>query len=95
MLDLLPDWLKTGIGEDAAFWIGYFTNGKHLAWYASLQFTVFAACYQQMEAVAAEVDGGVSLGSLGINHGQAFRPACDIDCCSCWREYAMPALLHW
>ena len=43
MLDLLPDWLRTGIGEDAGFWIGYFTNGKHLAWYSSLQFTVFAA----------------------------------------------------
>jgi polar amino acid transport system permease protein len=43
MLDLLPEWLKSGIGEDAVFWIGYFTNGKHLAWYASLQFTVFAA----------------------------------------------------
>jgi polar amino acid transport system permease protein len=43
MLDLLPEWLRTGIGEDAAFWIGYFTNGKHLAWYASLQFTVYAA----------------------------------------------------
>ena len=43
MLDLLPEWLRNGIGDDAAFWIGYFTNGKHLAWYASVQFTIIAA----------------------------------------------------
>ncbi|RYE07853.1 MAG: ABC transporter permease subunit [Hyphomicrobiales bacterium] len=45
MLDLLPPWLRDGIGDDVAFWIGYLTNGKHLAWYASLQFTLFAAVF--------------------------------------------------
>ncbi|KKB11935.1 ABC transporter permease [Devosia geojensis] len=35
--------MRDGIGDDAAFWIGYLTNGKHLAWYASFQFTIFAA----------------------------------------------------
>ncbi|WP_207633113.1 ABC transporter permease subunit [Devosia aurantiaca] len=29
--------------DDIAFWLGYLTNGKHLAWYASFQFTIFAA----------------------------------------------------
>ncbi len=29
--------------DDIAFWLGYVTNGKHLAWYASFQFTIFAA----------------------------------------------------
>ncbi|HEY0920375.1 ABC transporter permease subunit [Devosia sp.] len=43
MLDLLPEWLRNGIGDDLAFWLGYFTNGKHLAWYASVQFTLVAA----------------------------------------------------
>jgi polar amino acid transport system permease protein len=43
MLDLLPQWLRDGIGDDAAFWIGYLTNGKHLAWYASIQYTLIAA----------------------------------------------------
>ena len=43
MLDLLPQWLRDGIGDDVAFWIGYFTNGKHLLWYASVQYTVTAA----------------------------------------------------
>jgi polar amino acid transport system permease protein len=43
MLDLLPEWMKNGIGDDLLFWLGYFTNGKHLAWYASVQFTLTAA----------------------------------------------------
>lgn len=43
MLDLLPEWMKNGIGDDLQFWLGYFTNGKHLAWYASVQFTLIAA----------------------------------------------------
>jgi polar amino acid transport system permease protein len=45
MLDLLPQWLRDGIGDDVAFWIGYFTNGKHLLWYASVQFTITAALF--------------------------------------------------
>lgn len=43
MFDLLPEWMKNGIGDDLLFWLGYFTNGKHLAWYASVQFTLTAA----------------------------------------------------
>ncbi len=29
--------------DDIAFWVGYLTNGKHLTWYASFQFTIIAA----------------------------------------------------
>lgn len=43
MLDLLPGWMKDVIGDDLLFWLAYFTNGKHLAWYASVQFTLIAA----------------------------------------------------
>ena len=43
MLDLMPQWLRDGLGDDVLFWLGYLTNGKHLAWYASVQFTLFAA----------------------------------------------------
>lgn len=28
---------------DFGFWLAYFTNGKHLQWFASVQFTLFAA----------------------------------------------------
>ena len=31
------------MSEDLAFWLSYLTNGKHLTWYASFQFTIFAA----------------------------------------------------
>jgi polar amino acid transport system permease protein len=34
----MPDFL-----HDLGFWAGYLSNGKHLAWYASVQFTLFAA----------------------------------------------------
>ena len=51
MLDLLPQWLRDGIGDDVAFWIGYLTNGKHLAWYASVQFTLFAAVFGGLVAL--------------------------------------------
>ncbi|HEV7276687.1 MAG TPA: ABC transporter permease subunit [Devosiaceae bacterium] len=43
MLEILPEWMKDGIGDDLLFWLGYFTNGKHLAWYASVQYTLLAA----------------------------------------------------
>lgn len=42
MLDFLPQWLKDGVGDDLLFWLGYFTNGKHLSWYASVQYTLAA-----------------------------------------------------
>lgn len=38
-------WLSQWVGEDLAFWLAYFTNGKHLAWYASFRFTIFAAVF--------------------------------------------------
>lgn len=43
MLEILPEWVRNGIGDDLAFWLGYFTNGKHLAWYSSVQYTLIAA----------------------------------------------------
>jgi polar amino acid transport system permease protein len=31
------------MGDDISFWLSYLTNGKHLNWYASVQFTLIAA----------------------------------------------------
>ena len=36
-------WIAANVGQEAAFWLGYFTNGKHLSWYASVQYTLAAA----------------------------------------------------
>ncbi len=35
--------MADGASFDIAFWFAYFTNGKHLQWFASVQFTLFAA----------------------------------------------------
>lgn len=43
MVDLLPQGLRDALGENALFWLAYLTNGKHLAWYASVQQTLAAA----------------------------------------------------
>jgi polar amino acid transport system permease protein len=51
MVDAMPDWLVNSVGDDAAYWLAYITNGKHLAWYASFQFTIFAAIFGALLAV--------------------------------------------
>ena len=43
MLEAISQWLTTTYSEDVATWFDYFTNGKHLAWYASVRFTLIAA----------------------------------------------------
>lgn len=43
MPELLPGWLHDLLGPDIVFWLGYLTNGKHLNWYASVQYTLAAA----------------------------------------------------
>lgn len=51
MLDLLPEPLKAWLGPDVTFWLGYFTNGKHLAWYGSVQYTLAAAVFGALFAL--------------------------------------------
>lgn len=43
MLETLISWLTQWLGEDAGATLAYLTNGKHLAWYASVRFTLIAA----------------------------------------------------
>lgn len=57
MLDILPDWVRDGIGDDLLFWLGYLTNGKHLTWYASVQYTLAAAVLGAAVALALGVFG--------------------------------------
>jgi polar amino acid transport system permease protein len=51
MLDILPQWLKDGVGDDLLFWLGYFTNGKHLTWFASVQYTLAAGVFGALVAL--------------------------------------------
>lgn len=43
MLEMLPTWLIDALGPDGMASLAYFTNGKHLAWYASVRYTLIAA----------------------------------------------------
>ena len=43
MLESLSIGLFDWLGEDARASLGYITNGKHMAWYASVRFTLIAA----------------------------------------------------
>ena len=47
----MPHWLTQLLGEDLSFWLGYITNGKHLAWYASFRFTVLVAVFGALLAL--------------------------------------------
>lgn len=55
----MPDWLTGMVGEDIAFWLGYLTNGKHMSWYASFRFTIFAAVLGAILALAFGLLGAV------------------------------------
>lgn len=43
MLETITIWISSWLGEDAGASFAYITNGKHLAWYASVRFTLIAA----------------------------------------------------
>lgn len=60
MLDLVPEaWRDT-----AGFWFTYLTDGRHLAWYASVQFTIAAAL---IGGIVALLFG--TLAAVARNHG--------------------------
>ena len=63
MLDMLPQWLKDGIGDDLQFWLGYLTNGKHLTFYASVQFTLLAAVFGSAVALVLGLLGAAAKNS--------------------------------
>ncbi len=45
LVDFLPQGLKDLLGPTVTFWIGYLTNGRHLIWYASVQYTIEAMVF--------------------------------------------------
>jgi len=51
MLESISQWLSVNTSEDIAHWFNYFTNGKHLLWYASVRYTLLAAFFGALLAV--------------------------------------------
>jgi polar amino acid transport system permease protein len=47
----LPQGLQDLLGPDVVFWIGYLTTGKHLGWYASVQYTLAAMVFGALVAL--------------------------------------------
>ncbi len=60
MLETLSAWVSLNVSEEASGWIDYFTNGKHLAWYASVRFTLLAALFGAALAVLFGVLGAAA-----------------------------------
>lgn len=60
MLETLANWVSLNISEEAGTWFQYFTNGKHLAWYASVRFTLMAAVFAAVLAVLFGVLGAAA-----------------------------------
>ncbi len=59
----LPQTLQDLLGPDIVFWLGYLTNGKHLGWYASVQYTVFAGLFGALVALL------LGLGAAALHNG--------------------------
>jgi len=64
MLETITGWVSLNISEEAANWLSYFTNGKHLAWYASVRFTLIAAVFGALLAVVFGVLGAAARRSV-------------------------------
>ena len=61
MIEALVAWTGATLGEDWAARVAYLTNGKHLAWYASVRFTLIAAVAGALVAVACGLVGAAAL----------------------------------
>ena len=51
LLEFIANWLNSVLSEDSLAMLNYLTNGKHLAWYASVQYTLIAAVFGAFLAV--------------------------------------------
>lgn len=85
MLEAVSQWLAVNASEQTAMWFGYFTNGKHLAWYASVRYTLLAAFFGAILAVifgvlgaAARRSGFAPLRWIGIVYTTMVRGIPDV-----------------
>ncbi len=59
----MPDWLTNIIGQDLSDGLAYITNGKHMMWYASFRFTIFAGIFGALCALTFGLLGAIMLNS--------------------------------
>jgi len=51
MLETITQWIAFHVSENVSGWFQYLTNGKHLMWFASVRFTLFAAFFGALLAI--------------------------------------------
>ena len=85
MLEALVAWTGAHLGEGWAERLAYLTNGKHLAWYASVRFTLIAALAGAAVAVVCGLLGAAALRAraaplrwLGTGYTTAVRGVPDV-----------------
>ena len=61
MIETLVAWTTGALGEGWGARVAYLTNGKHLAWYASVRFTLIAAVAGAIVAIACGLVGAAAL----------------------------------
>jgi polar amino acid transport system permease protein len=81
----MPDWLQGLLGEHLSFWLGYLTNGKHLAFYGAFQFNLGAAVLGSAFALLCGLGGAVLLRShflalraIGLAYANIVRGVPDV-----------------
>ncbi len=57
MLETIGAWVGGTFGSDAQALLAYISNGKHMAWYASVRYTLIAACGGALLAVVFGLAG--------------------------------------
>ena len=60
LIETVTQWFAELASIDWDKWTNYLTNGKHLAWYASVRYTIFAAIFGAMLAVLFGVLGAAA-----------------------------------
>lgn len=65
-MDTLPAWLTAVVSDDIAFWLAYLTNGKHMQWYASFQYTITAAIFGAILALIFGLVGAAMKNSRNL-----------------------------
>jgi polar amino acid transport system permease protein len=81
----MPDWLQGLVGENVGFWLGYLTNGKHLAFYSAFQMTLGAAVLGSVFALMCGLGGAILLRSrartlrlIGLAYANIVRGVPDV-----------------
>ena len=67
----------------SVFWVGYLTNGKHLGWYASVQYTLIAAMFGGLVALLLGLVAAAAAQYRAVAAAPGSPPATSTSCAAC------------